>query len=154
MAISVTEPNKRDAYELFVNLRALDRREIAALSGVPEHKQGELIEQIVAFPGTMCARDDAGNLVAVFGCYSDTLTFCGNPWMLGTNAFAQNKLACTKLAKRYISEWLSAYGRLENTIWADNDPTIRWLSSLGFTIGPVYYGMTREPLRKFWMEAA
>lgn len=74
----------------------------------------------------------------------------GVPWMVTTNNITINPRGFLRASKAVLSEALQRHAKLTNYVDARNTDAIRWLSWLGFTIGPaVPYGASRLPFHEF-----
>lgn len=72
----------------------------------------------------------------------------GRVWMLGTPEIERHGKSMVRLGRRYTDALHDHFPILENFVPAHNDRVLRWLSRLGFAIGPVdvYNG---TPIRGF-----
>ena len=61
----------------------------------------------------------------------------GRVWLLMTDVAARQSVSLTRLARTYTEAMHRHYRILENLIHADNNRTIRWLTRLGYAVGPV-----------------
>lgn len=121
------------AWELAVNLRDVDRREIEGM-GVTVWEG--IARSIVDTPPVYTGRAaDTGELVCCWG-----LQTLPGPryiiWALGTDEMDAFKKPFVKGSKKIISEWAEKYGCLENTVACFNKRAIRWLKSLGAEFEP------------------
>jgi hypothetical protein len=72
----------------------------------------------------------------------------GHAWLLMTDVAAAHSIALVRLGRIYTAAFHRHYAILQNWIHADNDKTIRWLSRLGYVVGPVDV-MRGQPMRPF-----
>lgn len=72
----------------------------------------------------------------------------GRVWLLMTNDAMRQHRAIMRLGHRYTQALQRHYARLENVVHAHNDKSIRWLSRMGFHIGPVDV-IRGRPMRYF-----
>lgn len=72
----------------------------------------------------------------------------GRPWLLMTDVAARQHKALLRLGRIYTRALHRAYPVLENWVHADNAPTIRWLSRLGYAVGGVDV-IRGAPMRPF-----
>lgn len=61
----------------------------------------------------------------------------GRPWLLLTDTGGKHLKALLRLGRIYTRAIHEHYPILENWVHADNAPTIRWLSRLGYAVGAV-----------------
>lgn len=96
------------------------------------------------------ANDDP---ILMFGvAISNTLTGLGHPWLLGTDTMYKYKERFLKTAPLIIQDMLVVCPRLVNYVHHENKTSIKWLSSLGFTIEkPKAYGVKNDLFHKFHM---
>lgn len=72
----------------------------------------------------------------------------GRPWLLMTDVAASKQMSLVRLGRIYTAAMHRHYNLLENWIHADNDVTVRWLSRLGYAVGPVDV-IKGSPMRPF-----
>lgn len=72
----------------------------------------------------------------------------GRAWLLMTDVAARQHVALVRLGRIYTQAFHRHYPILENWVHADNDRTIRWLSRLGYAVGPVDV-IRGQPMRPF-----
>lgn len=72
----------------------------------------------------------------------------GRPWMLMTDVAAAQRKALLRLGRIYTDAMHRQYALLDNWVHADNAPSIRWLSRLGYAVGAVDV-IGGEPMRRF-----
>lgn len=81
------------------------------------------------------------------------LTGEGSPWMLMTDEAVRHRRALLVEARRYSDLLNTVFPVLRNVVHAENSTAIRWLSRLGYTVGPVF-DMRGHPMREFERTAA
>lgn len=69
-------------------------------------------------------------------------------WMLMTDDAVKQRKALVRLGWKYTQAIHSLYPTLENYVHAHNDVAIRWLSRLGYAVGPVDV-IGGQPMRGF-----
>lgn len=90
-----------------------------------------------------------GRPEAMFGVIAvSMLEGRGRIWMLMTDDGARQHRAIVRLGHRYTAALARHYRILENHVHARNDKAIRWLSRLGFHVGPVDV-IRGQPMRPF-----
>lgn len=72
----------------------------------------------------------------------------GRPWLLMTEIARKQSVTLVRLGRRYTEAIHNQYPFLHNWVHADNDKAIRWLSHLGFVVGPVDV-IRGQPMRPF-----
>lgn len=72
----------------------------------------------------------------------------GAAWLLMTDAAARQRRALVRLGYVYTAAMHQHYRVLENNVHARNDVAIRWLSRLGYAVGPVDV-INGQPMRGF-----
>jgi len=72
----------------------------------------------------------------------------GRIWMLMTDEGARHHRAIVRFGRIYTEALQRHYAILENYVHARNDPAIRWLTRLGFAVGPVDV-IRGQPMRYF-----
>lgn len=75
----------------------------------------------------------------------------GRPWMLMTDVAARHRKALLRLGRIYTDAMHEQYKTLDNWVHADNAPSIRWLSRLGYAVGAVDV-IRGEPMRRFYRQ--
>ena len=75
----------------------------------------------------------------------------GRPWMLMTDVAARQRKALLRLGIIYTAAMHRQYALLDNWVHADNAPSIRWLSRLGYAVGAVDV-IGGEPMRRFYRQ--
>lgn len=124
-----------DAIELTRNIRALDRAEIYALS---RRDAASAIRKSLE-KSELCwtYRDDDGVLGCIFGFAE--LAPIGNsasPWLLGTPTLKEHRKELVKVSRHVVHDLLKTrYDHMWNVVWAENKPSILYLSAIGFKIG-------------------
>ncbi len=125
--------------------RAIDRVECAV--GGSSVKQALRYGLSTAFQAWTAKVD--GRPEAMFGVSTvTTLTGRGVVWMIMTDDAAKKRTALLRLGRRYTEALQRHFDFLENYVHADNDLAIRWLSRLGFVVGPVDV-IRGHPMRYF-----
>ena len=90
-----------------------------------------------------------GRPEAMLGIVSTSfLDGAGQIWLLLTDDGAKQHKALVRLGKRYVAAAARHFPILHNRVHADNIRAIRWLSYLGFVIGPVDV-INGQPMRPF-----
>ncbi len=72
----------------------------------------------------------------------------GRAWLLMTDVAAKQAVSLVRLGEIYTRAMHRHYRMLENWIHADNNKTIRWLTRLGYAVGPVDV-IRGHPMRPF-----
>jgi hypothetical protein len=72
----------------------------------------------------------------------------GRPWLLMTDVAVKHAVSLVRLGRIYTEAMHRHYQILENWVHADNAVAIRWLSRLGYAVGPVDV-IRGAPLRPF-----
>lgn len=142
--------NAFDLAELYENLRPRDVDEVRATSG--DDVWGALSRALSASDDPVALRCPAtGALIAIFGAAPfSLLSDVGSPWLLGTDVMDVYPKEILKDARRYIDFISERYPRQMNYVDARNEPSIRWLERIGFTIDPpVPYGVEGRPFHRF-----
>jgi len=114
-------------------MRAVDVAELAASS---DKSPLECLQRTTSAPGeSYVASGPDGVPFGVFGLVT-AYEGVAVPWMLCTDAFAQYGRECDRLARKTIRRWAAQHPRLLNFVDARSVGNIKWLKSLGFTVGP------------------
>lgn len=72
----------------------------------------------------------------------------GCPWLLMTDVAGDKHVSLVRLSRIYTEAMHRHFEILENIVHAENVRTIRWLSRLGFAVGPVDV-IRGHPMRPF-----
>lgn len=98
-----------------------------------------------------------GRPACVFGVapIGSLLSDTGAPWMLGTDLITQHQRAFMRRSPRYIAHMLDAFSHLLNFVHAENEPSVRWLKRMGFTLHePAPHGPNGALFHRFELRAA
>lgn len=114
------------------NLRAADRAEVAAMSGLEPLNALVASWMLSTHAYLVLGRD--GVPVAAFGAAPHHLPGVGAVWMLGTDGIAAEAMGIARETRRYFDELNGAYGLLWNYIDARNTTSMRWLRWGGFKV--------------------
>ena len=145
--ITVRTATYDDACSLAPRLRAADRREIVALSGVTP------LTALVASLGRSAeARSILVNdtVHAMYGHAPDPLGRAAMVWALGTDHLLKHRLVLIKEMKRYLDEVQSRYGRLVNVVDEENEDAIKLLRRLNFNFGVPILSVGGGRAMSFW----
>lgn len=126
-------------------LRDIDRLECAVFGHSPKValRRG-LQASALAWTAIIDGRPEA-----MFGASTISLIYStGCPWMLMTDVAVKQHQALVRLGHIYTAAMHRHYDVLQNYIHADNVKSIRWLSRLGYAIGPVDV-FNGQPMRPF-----
>lgn len=126
-------------------MRDIDVRECAIMGRTPKQALRLSLRASVA---AWTAKVD-GRPEAMFGV--STLSLLGgegSPWLLMTEDAVKQARSLLVDARRYSDLLQAMYPVLSNNVHADNAVAIRWLSRLGYTVGPVF-DMAGHPMRPF-----
>lgn len=75
----------------------------------------------------------------------------GRPWLLMTDVGAAQHKALVRLGRIYTQAFHQFFPVLENWVHAHNDASIRWLTRLGYAVGPVDV-IAGQPMRHFYRQ--
>lgn len=90
-----------------------------------------------------------GRAEAMFGVVTTSFLYGeGAIWMLLTDVGEKQHKALVRLGKLYTDSFMRHYNLLRNYVHADNHKAIRWLTRLGFVVGPVDV-IRSQPMREF-----
>lgn len=140
-----------DAIFIGQNIRAVDRDEIFAASGLgPLYATTSSVKL-----SEVCKVGTADGVpVCIFGVRRlSLLSMYGMVWMLATDDLDKHAIRFTRECGPGLMKMLSGFNRVEN--WCDkrNKVTLRWLKWLGFTIDePKPVGRKGELFHHFYME--
>lgn len=90
----------------------------------------------------------------VFGCVSTGTVLAPSAvvWMVGTHLVPQHQRVLARLAPRYILAMRERFGRLYNTVHAENTLAVHWLRRMGFVLhAPHAHPATGELFHYFEM---
>jgi len=132
-----------------LQLREIDKREIAAVSGLPP--------EVVVEAARLKTKDDAralylgDELICIGGIAQSSLRpDWGTPWLLGSDRIDELTIRFAKVSRQWADEGLERFRVLHNFIHVENETSIRWLRWLGFSFfGPFPYGRLGEPFYEF-----
>lgn len=137
------------AYFIGKHMRADDREEVALSHGV-----GPMAAAVTSFVhakkhrGIAC---DDGTPCGITGVNGNLI------WMLGTDRLTEDARGRRQLVtegREWVDECVKECGPLYNYVYAKNTTSIRWLSSLGFTVDhPEPYGSYAALFCRFWRDA-
>jgi hypothetical protein len=117
------------------NLRASDRAEVAAMSGL--EPLNALVASWMLSTHAYLVLGSDGVPVAAFGAAPHHLPGVGVVWMLGTDGIEAEARAIARQTRKYFDDLNAAYGLLFNYIDNRNTTSIRWLKWGGFRVlGP------------------
>lgn len=127
-------------------MRDIDRLECAIFGRTP--KQALRLSVMSAVCAWTVKID--GRAEAIFGAGAvSSIEGIGSPWLLMTDDAVRHARALVMLGRRYSDVMQRHFPRLENRVHADNEIAIRWLSRLGYTIGPADV-INGQPMRSFF----
>lgn len=137
-----------DARDLAPRLRESDRTEITLSSGPDNEKT--LVESVRLSVEAHCAVED-GKVICLWGIGEQDCD--GVPWMVASPEAMKHPKKLVKRTRQIIKRWSRHYRLLYNMVHAENITTIRWLKSVGFTIGPLEpaYGVGKAPFHLFFI---
>ena len=141
VTVSFRVATAEDAAAVNADLRAEDRREIAAL-GLAGKDVVDLcrIASDYAWTGLI-----DGVPAMIFGCTQSPLKDTGEVWALGTPALDGLPRQVLVWGRKQLAAMLDIFDQLENFVFAENVRSLRWLRSLGFEISdPEPYGVKGE----------
>jgi hypothetical protein len=126
-------------------MRDIDRKECAIMGRTP--KQALRLSLHASYAAWTAKVD--GRPEAMFGVASVSLLGGeGSPWLLMTDEATRHARALLVEGRRYSDMMQRVFPVLANNVHADNAVAIRWLSRLGYTLGPVF-DMAGHPMRAF-----
>jgi ribosomal protein S18 acetylase RimI-like enzyme len=152
MSVVFRPATSADADDLAQSMRAIDRVECVAVSGLAPRAA---LEMSMASADWSIAAEESGKVWCIFGVSpGDFLADEGHPWMLAAEGIERHPSAARALLElgRY---WVQSmrYSLLSNLVHRDNAAAIRWLRRLGFEFGRSE-ARGGEPFVWFWMERA
>ena len=130
---------------LATRMREIDAAECAIAGMSPR----ETLRMGLANSETVWTVKINGRPEAMFGVVNASmLEGRGRIWLLMTEDGARQHRAIVRLGGIYTAALARHYRILENYVHAKNDKAIRWLSRLGFHVGPVDV-IAGQPMRFF-----
>lgn len=147
----VVPASEADVMALAPDLRAADREEIRAASGLTP--KAALRRSYEHSTHVWSARDGEGRPIALWGVGPLSLVAGrGCPWLMASDAFESFSWDVARLSRKLLADVRGLYPELENHVDARHGKAIRWLAWLGFTIDPpVPWGVEGRPFHRFWM---
>lgn len=138
--------------ELLPQIRRQDNAEVIASDG---NLVRGCCNALYLSDDPIAMRDKQGGLIAVYG--AAPLSLLGGreaaPWLLGTERMRVNALSVYHDMRLYLDFLSEHYDRLFNYVDVRNEESVKWLASLGFSIGdPEPRGPYRMPFHPFWMD--
>jgi hypothetical protein len=130
-------------------MRAIDKLECTMFGRTP--KQALRLSIMSAALAWTVKIDGRAEAMMGAACVS-SIEGIGSPWLLMTDVAVRHPRALVELGRDYTDTMQHRFARLENRVHGDNFVAIRWLSRLGYTIGPVAM-VLGQPMRDFWREA-
>ncbi len=151
MALKVRGTQRDDLVYVAENMRAIDRQELADLTGSEPFKALENSVRLSDYALTVCDNDVP---LCVCGIARiSMLSERGAPWLLGTDKLREQSRGFVLLSRGIFGMMSKKYEYLENLVSADNGRSIRWLKWLGFTVEAAKpAGISQKPFHRFYME--
>lgn len=133
MNVKVRPAASGDAEALLARgLRPADEREAWKVAGLPP----DVALRLTLDGSDMAAAILVDNIiVALFGvCSLGALTGTAAPWLLAHTDFERPETAVCmgRISRRFITHWLSVFGRLENYADPEHEKALVYLRWLGF----------------------
>jgi hypothetical protein len=136
-----------DIRHIATNMRAADRREVEAASGLSPFHVLKAGIRTSALSGV--GRSPAGEPVLILGVANVT-PGVGSIWLLGTDGIITHKRLFHKVALKVLPLLHQEWPTLGNIVDARNTVHIRWLKALGFQFGkPIIAGAAKLPFIPF-----
>jgi hypothetical protein len=149
----IRDATEEDAVYLSTRLRAIDVREIGAVSG--RSPKAALISGVRGSEYCKAGVAD-GEVVCIYGvrrvsALDDECVI----WMLGTDELPKHAVRFIRGCSAEVVSMVQQFKLVENWCHAENKTTIRWLKWLGFKIEEAApYGRKNEPFHHFYARAA
>lgn len=140
----------RDIVHVCDNLRQADVDEIWAMS-----RRGPLtaiMQSIKITDRPWVAKAPDGEPFAIFGTVAPVLGNTAVPWMVGTDRVGELTKGLLRVSKDYVRATLTLYPCLRNHVHDENEPSKRYLASLGFELSDPFEWYTGAMVREFKME--
>lgn len=137
--VVIREASLSDVLQMTLAARRIDRREGAALTGLPWRQALERTYRRSAWTRVGSYLSAGGeDLVAVWGVVPDRpLEGVGCPWMVATPAIEARWRAFVREAAREVAEMRETWVELYNLVALENSAAVGWLGRLGFSFGEV-----------------
>lgn len=148
MAVEIVRYDDAHGPLLVAGLREVDRRELYMLTRLePADALALTLSMSVA---TWTALED-GEVICVFGISRRSpLSNVGVPWLVGTDLIYRHWRRFAKQSRDFYDRFAAVFPEMENFVLAENTPTVRWLSWLGFDMDePEPMGFSRAPFIRF-----
>lgn len=132
-AVEFRELRPGDVEHIAAHLRDQDAAEAAANG----HTDILLaLRDSVAASAAVVVATAHGEPGCIFGCVpaGTVLAPSAVVWMVGTHLVPQHQRVLARLAPRYILAMRERFGRLYNTVHAENTLAVRWLRHMGFVL--------------------
>lgn len=120
-----------DAHRIAPLLREQDKIEIMAASG--ETPEVVLPRAFLGSKGTVVTMETLDGSPVLIGGARPYAPNVGTIWMVGTPLLKLYAFRYAREAHRYIAKLHEQYPVLWNTVWADNDLHIKWLTFMRFS---------------------
>ncbi|MEI6084438.1 MAG: hypothetical protein WCS70_09075 [Verrucomicrobiota bacterium] len=150
--ITVADP--RDVQSLARDMRACDRQEVAAASGLSPNNG--LLISMARSPRCWAAIDAQGTF-AMWGVgVASSLATEGSPWLLGADRLVtDHRQLFVRRSREFVTWMRQEYVVLRNYVDARNTASLRWLKWCGFDILPAEpYGVAKLPFHPFYMRTS
>jgi hypothetical protein len=142
--IEITPARPTHVGPLAKRMRDIDKTECKAFG----HSPKDALRHGLLYGDAWSALID-GQVEAMFGVVSvDMVQSRGRVWLLMTDKAVSQKRALMRLGARYTEAFHRHFGILQNDVHADNVRAIRWLTRLGYYVGPVDV-INGQPMRSF-----
>jgi hypothetical protein len=141
--VQIVPPHPTEVLFIAENLRAPDRQEMAAV--VPDMKPTEAVFRSWAVSEVAYVAQVDGIPAIIFGATPD-----GCVWMVCTDDIKKAPLEILRLSKRVIQGFLKLYPVIWNQADCRNSLHLRWVTRLGFNLGPFAY-VNGYPFRQFYL---
>ena len=143
--IEIVPAQARHINRIANNMRPIDVLECAGLGLKPKTAlRHGLMSSFLCWTGLLDGEPEAMFGVSTISLLENT----GCPWLLLTNKGGLEHRALVRFGKIYTEALHKQYAMLHNHVHADNHRAIRWLSRLGYAVGPVDV-LNGQPMRPF-----
>lgn len=147
MVLKFSDPTTEDIEYLIKHLSVEDEREILCQGVSLEWAITSSIENSAEVVSIF----DDDKLLCITGLVHDNgLVPRAYPWLLGTTAMQKYRRQVLLYSKKFILDWRTAYGKLENYVDARHHRAIQWLTHLGAELEFIEkHGIYQTPFYKF-----